>query len=381
MQRHRFMKTAWHIYFTLFLLFVPAMPGHSAELLQRDWMFTLVDALGWSYGLPDEPQDPDYMNILSGNRNFRFEAEDVHAQSEDNVSLMDIRNFGPFSGRGWLLGTQKPTAVNMKVILPLSGEYQVYAHLRKAGHQFKVAGQTVTVDAGQEFTEVKIGTFQLSSGIQEIVATLPPYGAIDYITFSAPNLSAITPDGGWQPDEPLKWEIIRTTLVQLLDLAPLFPSDPEPLVIEAEELAPNDAKIVTTPHLGRPSAGKWLRTAADPVEIRFPLVIKTSGFYDLSLRAMGNPVKLIIGDHHEIELEAKAYLDDYIFSSLYFFAGNNNISISLPPGGGIDRLSLTGRHLESTAVMSLLGLEQSEQPELHDLDILTSLLAAFGVNR
>ena len=39
-------------------------------------MISLVDATGWSFGLPDEPQDPDYINILNGNRELRIEAED-----------------------------------------------------------------------------------------------------------------------------------------------------------------------------------------------------------------------------------------------------------------------------------------------------------------
>jgi hypothetical protein len=65
-------------------------------------MIAIVDALGWSYGLPDEPQDPDYINILAGNREFRFEAEDIYDKDRDNVSVMSFVNFGDFSGKGWL---------------------------------------------------------------------------------------------------------------------------------------------------------------------------------------------------------------------------------------------------------------------------------------
>ena len=68
MQRYGAMRAlARHFFFFLLMTFT-ALPGYAQELTQRDWMIALVDASGWSYGLPDEPQDPDYINILTGNR-------------------------------------------------------------------------------------------------------------------------------------------------------------------------------------------------------------------------------------------------------------------------------------------------------------------------
>jgi hypothetical protein len=387
MQRHRTVKPIIRLCLALAFFLSSTLPGYAVELTQRDWMITLVDALGWSYGLPDEPQDPDYINILTGNRAFRFEAEDVYAKGEDNVSLMSFRNFGPFSGRGWLHGSRVPTAVHLKFNLPISGEYQLQAHLRQAGHQFVVDGKVKLADAKQEFTKVTVGNFQLRAGEQEFILTLPQNGSIDYISLTAPNLAAITPSGGWQPDEPLTWETIQTTLLQLLQLAELFPKAPTSLVIEAEDLPRTEAKVVDIPHLGQPSGGKWLRIGPLPTDIRFPIKLIQSGFYDLSLRIMGDQIRIIVGNHQEIVLEAKAYLDDYTFKALYFFAGNSNITVTLPPGGGVDKLSLTARQIDTTLVNSLLGLEprtdieQRDKPEGRDLDTLTSLLAAFGVKR
>ena len=387
MQRHRTIKPIVHLFLALVFFFFSTLPGYAAELTQRDWMITLVDAFGWSYGLPDEPQDQDYINILTGNRAFLFEAEDVYAQGEDNVSIMSFRNFGTFSGRGWLHGTREPTAVHLKFTLPIAGEYQVQARLRQTGHQFSVDGEAIMADAKPEFTKVTVGNFQLRAGEQEILLTLPPNGSIDYISLTAPNLAAITPDGGWQPDEPLTWETLQTTLLQLLQLAELFPKSPTALIIEAEELTRTDARVVDIPHLGQPSGGKWLRSGPLPTETSFPIELAESGFYDLSLRIRGNPVAITVADHLEIVLEAKPYLDDYTFKGLYFFAGDGNINVKLPPGGGVDKLSLTARQIDSTLVNSLLGLEprfdngQGDQPEGRDLDTLTSLLAAFGVER
>ena len=381
MQRHQTMNNAKHLFLALVFLFVSTLPGYAAELTQRDWMVTLVDTIGWSYGLPDEPQAPDYINILTGNRWFRFEAEDVYAKDEDNVSLMSFRNFGSYSGRGWLHSGRKPTPVHLRFTLPLSGEYQIQAHLRQAGHQFSINDTVAAVDAKPTFTLVTIGSFQLQAGAQEIIVTLPPGGSIDYITLKAPNLATVTPENGWQPDEVLTWEVIQTTLLQLLNLAELFPSDPTPLVFEAEKLAQTEIKVVSIPHLGHPSGGKWLRAGPLPAEVKFPIKLTESGFYDLNLRVMGNPINIIIGGHQEMTLEAKSYLDDYTFKPLFFFAGDSSISLTLPPGGGVDQLTLTGRQIDTALVNTLLGLEPHDEPDARDLDTLTSLLAAFGVKR
>ncbi len=381
MQRQQTMVINKHLYLTFVFLFCLALPGHAAELTQRDWMVTLVDTIGWSYGLPDEPQDPDYINILTGNREFRFEAEDIYAKGEDNVSVMSFQNFGAYSGRGWLRSSREPTEVHLSYTLPLSGEYLIKAHIRLAGHEFSVDGTTHTVDAKATFTLATIGTFQLQAGAQEINVILPPGGSLDYITLKAPNQPAVTPADGWQPDEPLTWGTIQTTLLQLLDLAELFPSSTTPLILEAEALAQSEIKVVDIPHLGHPSGGKWLRTGPLPAEVKFPIKLAESGFYDLSLRVMGNPINISIGGHQEISLEAKAYLDDYTFKTLFLFAGESNITLALPPGGGVDQLILTGRQIDTALVETLLGFEQRNKPESSNLDTLTSLLAAFGVKR
>lgn len=381
MQRRQAMKYSIFYFLTLAFLFCSAPTASAAELTQRDWMITLVDAAGWSYGLPDEPQDPDYINILSGNREFRFEAEDVFSKDEDNVSLMSFRDHGAFSGRGWLHGTRNPTDVHLRFNLPVGGEYVLKAHLRQAGHLFAIAATEQTVGAGSEFTETMVGTFQLQAGSQEIVVTLPPDGSIDYITLNAPNLATITPVGGWQPDEPLRWEAIQTTLLQLWHLADFFPTDPDPLVFEAEDLDQTDAKVVTIQHLGNPSGGKWLRSDAEQVDVRFPINLKQGGFYDLSLRALGNPINITIGNHQHILLEAKPYLENVTFKSVFLFAGESYITLRLPPGGGVDLLSLSGRQIDSMRASNLFGFELAGLPQAQDLDKLSTLLAAFGVER
>lgn len=381
MRRHPTMTFIFRFCLLCVFLFSAPQHGQASELTQRDWMIAVVDTLGWSYGLPDEPRDADYINILSGNRTLLFEAEDIFDPERDPVSLMSLNNFGDFSGSAWLHGRREPTTVHLRFTLPLDGEYQLQANLRQPGHRFKINGIEGTAEAQAEFALVDVGRFQLQAGDQEIVAILPPNGSIDHIVLKAPNLVSIKPDGGWQPEASLTWEDLHITLLQLFNLAELLPGDPTPQTLEAEVLATGEASVVDIQHLGRPSGGKWLRAGSRPVEIRFPFKINSSGFYDVILRVMGDPVEVSIDGHQEVSLKGKDYLDDYAFKPLFFFAGENSLSVRLPPEGGLDSLRLKSRRIDPAITEALLGLEQSDQPQTRDFNTFISLLAALGVDR
>jgi len=381
MHRNQPVKIFYRLCLVLLLICCGTLTASAAELTQRDWMTSLVDAAGWSFGLPDEPQDPDYINILNGNRDLRFEAEDVYDTARDSVSFMSFRNFGDFSGNGWLNGSRQASDVHLNILLPVDGTYLLQVRIRRGEHHVSVGGKVVTVTAEEMFTSLDIGTFQMQAGPQEITVTLPPGGSIDYISLRAPNLPSISPADGWQPDEPLTWETVQTTMAQLMQLAEVCPTEGSPQLYEAELLRDTEANVVDIPHLGTPSNGKWLRAGPTTVDVTFPLSLKKSGFYDLAIRVMGDPVTISVGGHQSLILNAKAYLDNYTYPALFFFAGKNDISVTIPPGGGVDWLSLTARKVTPGAVMTLLGLDQSGQPDSADIDTLTTLLASFGVKR
>lgn len=381
MQRHHALKFIAFFCLTLLMYGAAIRPAVAAELTQRDWMITLVDTLGWSFGLPDEPQDPDYMNILAGNRELRFEAEDIYDPDRDPVSVMSFRNFGQFSGQGWINGRREPTEVHLGFTVPVSGTYQVKAHLRQAGHRFKIGNEVVEGTAGTDFTPVTLGSFRMDAGPQEILLILPPNGAIDYVSLTAPNLALIAPADGWQPDEPLTWEIVQTTLMQLYGLAELFPVDEQSIIIEAEAFPQDGVLVVDIPHLGRPSGGKWLRCGPHTAKVRLPVTVSQTGFYDLSLRIMGKPVQVVINDHHTIVIDANPYLEDHTFTSLFLQKGDNSVSLVLPPGGGVDQLRLSRRQTRPAQIKTALGFEPGDPLTTRQLDSLTAILAAFGADR
>ena len=266
-------------------------PVPALALTQQAWMATLVDAMGLSFGLPDTPTAQDYINILSGKRNLRFEAEEI-SSPDDSVSKMALPNFGPFSGQGWLLGISRPTDVHLSFVVPRDGKYRLAITLRSPGHTVKLAGQTFTADgSGDKFTSVDLGEVTLPAGPTMVVVTLPPGGALDAITLTAPNLAAIAPNSGWQPEAPLTWEAVALTLTQALNLAEKLPlaSDP-PQLLEAEELKEiGAARLVEDSHLGAPSGGRWLRTSVQPATLRIPFDLPVAGFYDVGLSVLGEP--------------------------------------------------------------------------------------------
>ena len=373
----RFKKIYIYTSLAVFVLLGSSNNASSAELTQRDWMITLTDTAGWLYGLPDEPQDPDYINIMIGNREFRFEAEEHYDKDRDNVSVLSFSNFGDFSGSGWLNGSRTAVDTHLTFTLPLSGRYEIRANVRRPGHVFHIGETTVAVEAGERFTEVAVGTFTFDAGPQEVTVTIPPGGSIDFISLAAPHHAMIAPPDGWDPDASLTWEVINTTLLQLFKLADIFPLSEDSLVLEAEDFPHENVKIVELSYLG----GKWLQAGGRGAEIQIPLQGLQGGFYSMNLHVQGKDITIVIGGHHTIKLEGKAYLDEYTFPALFLTGQESNITVTLPPDGGIDKLVLTKHQIDPADVKTLFNLEQERPPTAQDLDTIATILAYFGVER
>jgi len=362
---------------TLTAVILALLPASAQALTQRDWMVALVDSLGRSFGLPDEPQAGDYLNILQGQRNLRFEAEAVHAE-DDEVSTLTFLNYGPFSGAGWLLGISRPSQVHLRFTLPLDGRYRLSLAVRSPGHTVLAGGQRFTVDGEpQRFTRVVAGEVNLTAGPQEVVVTLPPGGALDYLELAAPALPPIAPDGGWQADAPLTWDVLAATAVQALGLEKSLPLSGPSQEIEAESLTETGgAQVVEDAHLGRPSGGRWLRTSAQPAEVGVPLTVAQGGFHDLELILMGQPVKIVVNSQLELAIAGKPYLDTVTSPPVFLSKGANRLAVTLPPRGGIDRIVLKSRRSDLTALAAALGMTISgDLPTAADLDRLTTRLA------
>ena len=213
----------------LILWSVPA----AATLTQRQWMHDLVDAMGWSYGLPDQPEDADYRAILDGNRTFRFEAETIF-DKKDIVSVSKLRNFGPFGGSAWLEGISTPTPVQLQFLLPLAGTYRLRVNLRGAEHRFRIGKEQITVEGKNHWSLVDLGTHPFAAGPQQIEDLLPPDGGLDAIELEAPPWPAIRPRDGWRPEAALTTTDLAVTSLRLLGIEDALPATDRTLTIEAE---------------------------------------------------------------------------------------------------------------------------------------------------
>lgn len=370
---------------TALLLLCGEAPAAAEEsvLTQRDWMVNLVDGLGWSFGLPDEPEDADYEKILEGDRRLRIEAEQ-HKQPTDVVSVKRYQTFGPFSGEGWVSGVATPTTAHLRFLLPWGGSYRLSAVLRLAGHEITLGENNFRVDGENGFSEVPLGEVELAAGAQEIVVHIPPNGGIDYIELAAPPLPAIQPLEGWEPGRPLVRDDLAVTAVQILGLESLLPPTQTSAMVEAESATElGGAAVTDIRHLGKPSGGSWVRAGTAPANLQLPFTPPAAGVYTLLLRgAATSAMTATLNDRRTLTGAFPPYLQTIPVGTAYLAAGANILSVELPPRGGLDSLTLAGRRSAGEDYRRLTGLPEAEgSPSLGEMNNLLSLLAAIGASR
>jgi hypothetical protein len=373
------------LFFLVMLLFLPGRPAAAMEsaLNQKDWMVQLVEVLGWSYGLPDEPQDIDYQHILEGRRRFRIEAE-AHFHPDDEISVQQFQSFGAFSGQGWLSGIAAPTVAHLHFNLPLGGDFTVTAALRLAGHRIQIGGQTIEVNGEANFGRQLLGTFTLPAGAHEVELHLPPNSAFDYLEFAAPDLSPVQPVAGWQPAEPLTLAVMAETTAQILNLNHLLPPAGEPIAIEAETISafPTGAGIIQASHLGEPSGGAWVRAGALPAVLRLSFSRPQAGVCALQMRAAAEtPVTVTVNDSLSLQGVSPPYLETTPLGNFILPAGENMVDFRLPSRGGLDSFLLIpcGGPDDFLRLAGLTGNSDPPAPAL--VEKYLALLAAIGGSR
>lgn len=357
---------------------VPAFPAESTT--QRQWLHSLVEAMGWSYGLPDEPSDADYERILSGNRHFHFEAEDL-VSTEDVVSVSIIHNFGHYSGSGWVQGIAVPTKAHFRFLLPRAGEYQLTAGLLLPGHTFHIGSRSFPANGGHRFEAVRIARLPLASGNQLIEDDLPPNGGIDYLELDAPPLPPVKPLQGWQPEKALTLGDLAVTSVRLLGLQSLLPVLGEKVVVEAEAAGDlGSASVTDVRFLGAASGGHWVRAGAEGTDLVLELVPPQAGVYRLEMRTLGDrPLTGTLDGEEAVSVTPGPAFGNQDAGTFYLAEGVHQLRIHLPPRAGVDRVTLSRLASDQADYRRLCGLPQGDfAPTPAQLDKLLKLLAAIG---
>jgi len=370
--------------FTLFFTATTALAeSGAAPPTQRDWLVALVDGLGWSFGLPAEPTDDDYLAITSGKRIYRVEAEDAKGET-DPVSVKEFTTFGPFSGRGWVSGTTKPAPLHLRFLLPLSGVYRLSASLRLPGHEIKIGDRSFTADGDNKFKEYILGKVDLQAGEQEFFVTIPPNGSLDYIELQAPFLPSISPLKGWDPDSPLAMTDIAVTAIRLLELEPFLPPTETVFNFEAET-ATRKGTTETTDirHLGQPSGNLWLRAGASPTTVGIDFRLPEEGVFTLLLRAeTPSTLTTTLNKRLSFSPEFPQFLKTLPLGAFFLPKGENLLDIDLPPRGGVDLLTLEKRRSESEDFCRLVGLPPTgDRPSHETMDAMLALLSVMAPQR
>lgn len=369
---------------TLFIwLALTGVPRAETGLSQRQWVVSLVEALGWSFGLPDSPQDLDYHRLLDGSRQWRIEGEESF-QPGDAVSVKTFETFGPYSGSGWLNGLSGRTSATLRFLLPHGGRYRLSAALRRPGHRITLVGRTWEADGPLEFGRVVLGEVELIAGMQEVLIDLPPDGSFDYLELSAPEQSLIEPLGGWRFEQSLAAEALALSVIQLLQLESVLPPTPESFIIEAEDAVfrqgaePTEVRL-----LGEPSGRLWLRAGNLAGEIRLDFSLPRPGIWTLSLRGAGEtPIPARLDERRTLNYPSPGYLQERALASVLLAEGNHSLQLQLPPRTGVDYLRLDRRASQGEDYRRLVGLPtEGALPDPTQIDRLLALLAAIGAPR
>ena len=363
-----------------------AAPG---QLLESDFARQLVDRLGFGEGLPENPVEQDYLQILGGSRTFKFEAEATFDRQSDPVSVRDYPLFGAFSGSGWVHGSTNRVAVHFKVFIPVSGNYTLTVTAKGADQLWSVAGKAFKLNSGEKFTERSLGQLFIPAGELEFNAVIPPAGAIDSFVFTAPAYAPVEPLAGWNPAKPLTAAAVNETIAALLGLESLLPVDPSysVKVIEAAAMPklPETVRTTDLQIFGKPVATKWVRAYQTGATLSVPLEIESSSVYSIRVRALGTAISAGFGQR-KVTAESKpgAGLDWIDMGTFRLPRGVNNLELQLPPTGGVDIIEIT-KKLSSPAEYAAVtksGVQGNAPLQPAELDaIITSLKDQFKERR
>lgn len=366
-----------------------AVPAQSQDnppnntVTQTDLIIGLVDGLGWSFGLPDQPGIEDYLKILRGRRSWRFEVEDIYVPDIDALLVpKEIRTFGSFSGTSWQRAPANQIEAELEFILPISGTYEIRAALTKPGYHLTIDGHEFSADGERNFSEVTFGTVDLAAGQHTAKMIIPARGGLDYLLLDAPPAKAIEPIGGWSPENKLTAFDLAVTISRLLDLESTLPALNDIRLIEAEDApVPENASISDDSYHG-PTHGKWVNAGMRTARYSHLFEVNRPGYYELSLDLFSNrPVNGTINGKQPFTVTPPPFFRELSAGSFYFEKGVNQIDIDLPSRSGFDRFSLKAKASEKSDILRLTGISAASEIDVRELDHVLQLVAAIGVHR
>lgn len=328
---------------------------------QKDFANQIVQQYAWNGGLPKEPADRDYLVIMGGRRTFRYEAESSYNPETDRVTLREFPLFGVFTGKGWLHGVSDTTDATFTVFLPLSGEYDLKAIIKGDGFIWNIDGKEYKADSKSgNFRETDVTKVALKAGVVTIKLSIPPEGAIDSFSLTAPDYTPIQPFMGWRFKEGLTAVSLAETAVALTNSYAQLPgaaqaASSKTLAVFEKVVLPPTAAYTTVAYLGPFSATRWIRADYRGTTLQIPFSVTESGYYSLTINVMGENISGSV-NNTPFRLAAKPYLSKQTLGFYRLEPGDNTLSINLPPSGGIDIVEFNKKSTTPDDFLRLAGV-------------------------
>lgn len=358
------------------------------EFTQKDFAQLVVEQFSWDAGLPKEPADRDYLLILGGKRTFSYEAESSYNDRTDLVSTRDSIMFGPFTGKGWVLGVSSTTSANFTILLPVQGEYILKAVIKGDGFIWNVDKKDYRTDSkSAKFREVEVGKIVMKAGIVKIEVSIPPEGAIDSFTLTAADYTPVQPLVGWRFKERLTAGRMAEIAVSMMSGYARLPESADNALkaLSAAETAilPESAARTGTAFLGKFFSTEWIRADYRGASIQIPVKVDETGYYSITANLLGERISGSVNESR-FEVSGKQYLDKLKFGPFRFESGDNMITVNLPPMGGIDTIEFSRKSTLPVDFLKLAGISgPPERPVAADeaRSFLKSFQSAFPVRK
>lgn len=351
------------VFIVISCLFAPFCRGAEQPpvFTQKDFARLLLKQYSWDDGLPKESTDRDVLVILRGKRTFKYEAENAYNESTDRVTIRSFPQFGPFTGKGWIMGVSDETSSTFTILVPIAGEYELKAVLKGNGFVWTIGDKEYRSDSKSSvFRETGIARLKLHAGVETIKLTIPPEGAIDSFSLTAPDYVSIQPLQGWRFKNKLTAAGLAEIAVAMTDRFAQLPDggpakSPKTLAVAENTVLPATAAYTTTDYLGPFSSPRWVRADYRGATLQIPLTVAEAGYYGLTANIMGEALSGSVNDV-PFKLTGKPYLSKVYLGLYRLEAGENTLSLTLPPTGGADSIEFNKKNSAPEDFLRLAGV-------------------------
>jgi hypothetical protein len=329
----------------------PAAGSSQRVVQQGEWAANLVEVLGLSSALPEDPDTADVIGLLcpeGAERIVETGGRRLPSESAFRV-VVDIPR-----------GRSPADPLRAVFSIPATAVYMLT--VEGAGPQRWVVDQRLIghLDASTLGVAQAPALVPLRRGPHELTAYMPRSARVDRVEIAAYRPLCIAPADGWHSDRPLTFADEARTIVRALGIERRLPALGEPISIEGEAFSEVSAwGARTNRHLGvLASAHAWATSVASPAEFTYRVRLEDPGVFTLeaSLHAAAPQLWSIDGRYRVTVTPgegAEKFVQMHVIT-LPLAAGEHVIRALVPLDGGIDVIQLVRRRSRDRDYLTLM---------------------------